>query len=172
MRKKIKPRRGLENEGRVIMDGAQCPESEGASPVQVWGRRSHATVRAQSVQRPWGRMCSRIIEADRHWLAQPVLTHRELCATWPPATCWWLEISYRNWQMLKLGLSILYILLTLFFQRALPQHAVGVGGGLTVCTMQVTEASKFWVEPRRDVKPLGFHQPSPVPTWGQDLGPG
>ena len=41
-----------------------------------------------------------------------------------------------------------------------------------MCTMQVTEASKYWVEPRRDVKPLGFHQESLVPTWGQDLGPG
>lgn len=63
LREKIKQRRGLVSEGRVIVDGAQCPENrEGASPVQVWGRCSNATVRAQSVQRPWGRMCSRIRE--------------------------------------------------------------------------------------------------------------
>lgn len=29
MRKKIKQRRGLESEGRVIMDGAQRPEAKG-----------------------------------------------------------------------------------------------------------------------------------------------
>lgn len=86
--------------------------------------------------------------------------------------CCWLEISHRNWRVLKLGLSILYILLTLFFQRVLPQHAMGVGGGLTVHTTQVIKASKYWGEPRRDVKPLGFHQASLVPTWGRDLGPG
>ena len=85
--------------------------------------------------------------------------------------CWWLEISHRNWQVLKLGLSILYILLTLFFQRVLPQHAMGVGGGLTVHTTQVTKASKYWGEPRRDVNHWVFTRrlwsPHGAETWGQ-----
>lgn len=112
-----------------------CTDVGWASP-----QHSESTVHAQAL----GRMCLRNREADWRLRAHGlVLTHQRHLRDSAPSECWRLEISHRNWRMLKLGLSVLYVLLTFsFFQRALSQHSAGVGDGLRVPRAQITQGLK------------------------------